>query len=278
MSARGALALLALLCLTVPAAGQPVSERRVRAAIDDAARGLGQAISGGSPLSAPSAATGGLGHFSIGASGTVTFMEIEDPTHEDGTVDFILPTGTLTAAIGIAGGGDLPGGAGGFGAVDILGKVGPVVAREEIEEGQPLYGLGARVGVLREGALFPSVSVTAYRSWVDDLGWGEPEADEVSFTGDVGAWSFRADVSKKLLLVTPYAGVGYDRTSIEADYRIPASASTGGEEVRGSIDVSSGHSKAYAGLELPLALLDVSVELGRYDGGTFAAVGLQLVN
>lgn len=257
---------------------QQVSERRVRAAIDDAARGLGQALAGGSPLSGPSPATGGLGHFAVGASGTLTFLEIEDPTREQGTIDFALPTGTVTAAIGITGGADLPGGAGGIGAVDLIGKVGPVIAREDLEETEPLYGVGARVGILREGAALPSLSVSAYRSWVDGLAWGDPDGEDVSFAGDVAAWSIRADVSKKVLLVTPYAGVGFDRTEISAEYRIPPSRSTGGEELAGTIDVSSLHHKAYAGLELALALLTASVEMGSYDGGTFAAVGVRLVN
>lgn len=260
------------------AEAQQVSERRVRAAIDDAARGLGQAVAGGSPLSGPSAATGGLGHFAVGASGTITFMEIEDPTREEGTVDFALPTGTVTAAIGITGGADLPGGAGGIGAIDLIGKAGPVVAREDIEETQLLYGVGARVGILREGAALPSLSVSAYRTWVDDLAWGDPEGEEVSFAGDVAAWSLRADVSKKLLLVTPYAGVGFDRTEIAADYRIPPSRASDGEEIAGSIDVSSTHHKAYAGLEMALALLTASVEVGTYDGGTFAAAGVRLAH
>lgn len=267
-----------LLALVTAADAQEVSERRVRAAIDDASRGLGQAVAGGSPLSGPAAATGGLGHFAIGASGTITFMEIEDPTREEGTVDFALPTGALTAAIGITGGTDLPGGVGGIGAIDILGKVGPMVAREDIEESATLIGLGARVGLLREGAVFPAISVTAYRSWVDDLAWGDPDGDEVSFAGDVAAWSVRADVSKKLLLVTPYAGVGLDRTEIAADYRIPPSRSTGGQEIAGSTDVSSTHHKAYAGVELALALLTASIEVGSYDGGTFAAVGVRVGN
>lgn len=274
----GAISALLVLLLPTLASAQTVSERRVRAAIDDAARGLGQAVAGGSPLSGPSPATGGLGHFAIGAAGTLTFMEIEDPTREQGTVDFALPTGALTAAVGITGGADLPGGAGGIGAIDVIGRLGTVVAREDLEDNEPLYALGARVGILREGAALPSLSVSAYRSWASDLAWGDPAGEDVSFAGDAESWSFRADASKKLLLVTPYAGVGVDRTKIEAAYRIPPSRSTGGEEIEGSVDASSAHHKAYVGVELALALLTASVEVGSYDGGTFAAVGVRLVN
>ncbi|HUP18761.1 MAG TPA: hypothetical protein VM778_02275, partial [Gemmatimonadota bacterium] len=170
MSPRAALVLLALLSVAAPARGQ-VSEERVRAAIEDATRGLGQAIAGGSPLAGPSPALGGPGHFSLGAGATVTLAEIEDPTRSEGTVDFALPTGAASAAIGLWDGADLGPGLGGFGALDLIGRAGVVVAREDIEENAPLYAVGLRLGILREGAAVPAVTVSAYRTWVDDLGW-----------------------------------------------------------------------------------------------------------
>lgn len=267
-----------LLLASASTAGAQVSERRVRDAIDDAARGLGQAIAGGSALTGPSVATGGLGHFAIGAAGSVTFVEIEDPRRSEGTIDFALPTGTVHGALGLWDGTDLAPGVGGFGALDLIGRFGPVVAREEIEESEVVLSLGARIGILREGAALPEVSVTAYRSRVDDLAWGDPAGDEVSFVGDVRSWSLRADVSKRLLVVTPYAGVGIDRTSIDAAYVIPAGRSTGGQEIRGSAETSSVHHKAYAGLELGLLLLDTSVEIGSYDGGVFGAIGVRIAH
>lgn len=272
MRILAAAALVLALASAAPAAAQ-VSEARVRAAIDDAARGLGQAVGGGSPLVGPSAATGGLGHFELGIGGTLTGLEIEDPTRSEGTVDFLLPTGTVHGAIGITGGGPR-----GFGAIDLIGRFGAVVAREDVEEGAPIVGLGVRVGILEEGALFPAVSVTAYGSRVDGLAWGDPDGDDVSFDADVSTLSLRADVSKSFLVATPYAGVGLDRASIDARYRIPPESSTGGSEIRGELDAASVHPKAYAGVRLGLLLLDAALEVGAYDGGTFGAVGVRLAH
>ncbi len=272
MSLRAALLLLAVAGIA-PARPLPaqVSEARVREAIDDASRGLGQALAGGSPLTGPAGTTGGLGHFQLGAAGSLTLIEIEDPRREEGTVDFVAPVGTIQGALGILGGGPF-----GFGAVDVIGRAGPVVAREGFQENRMLASFGARVGIVGETAALPALSATVSRSWVSDLAWGDPDGDEVSFAGDVAATSFRLDVSKGLLLVTPYAGVGVDRTSVEARYRIPPSVSTLGASVEGDADASSVHEKAYAGVDLALALVRMAVEVGVYDGGAFGAVGLRV--
>jgi len=267
---RLTLLVVTLVVSATPAFGQQVSEQRVRAAIDDAARGLGQAVAGGSPLTAPAGTTGGLGHFQLGIAGALTRMEIEDPRAEEGTVEFYLPVGTVQGAIGITGGGAL-----GFGAIDLVGRVGPVVAREEYEDTRTLIGIGARIGILGETAALPALSATVSRSWVDDLEWGDPAADEVSFGADVATLSARLDVSKSLLVVTPYAGVGIDRTAIDARYRIPPSHATGGSEIQGRFDTSSIHHKAYAGVELGFILLKATIEAGIYDGGAFAAAGVR---
>lgn len=261
--------LLVGLLLLPAAASAQVSEARVRAAIDDGARGLGQAVAGGSAVTGPAATTGGLGHFRAGVAATVTAVEIEDPQRSSGTVDFLLPVGTVHAALGLWNGVD------GTGAVDLVGRAGPVLTLDEVAESAPLYSLGARVGVVEEGLLWPAVSVTAFRSWVDELRYGE-DGDDIRFSGDVRSVSGRIDVSKRFLVATPYAGAGFDRTEIAADYTIPASRSTGDREIRGTIETSGTHHKLYAGVELALLLLSVVVEIGSYDGGAFGALGLRL--
>lgn len=253
------------------ARAQEVSELRVREAIDDGARSLGQAIAGGSPLTGPAGTTGGLARFRIGAAATFTDLEIEDPQRASGTVGFVLPAATVNAAVGIWGGG-----AGtGFGSLDLIGRAGPVLAREEIADNPLLLSLGARIGILREGALLPAVSATVSRTWVDDLAYGQ-EGDEVSFDGEVRALSVRADVSKSFLIATPYAGAGFDRTKVTAAYLIPDERSTGDGEIRGRTEASGTAARAYAGVELAFVLLAFSVEAGTAGGDTFAAVGARL--
>jgi hypothetical protein len=260
-----------LLTLALPLGAQEVSEQRVRAAIDDATRGLGQVVGGGSALTGPARATGGLGHFLLGASVSATRIEVEDPRRPEGEVDVVLPVGTIYGALGIT-----DGGLSGLGAIDLMGRTGPVVAREEFGDNRALYALGARIGLLREGALAPSVSAALSRTWIDQLEYGDLDGDEVSFEADVHVTSARLEVSKGFLLATPYAGVGVHRTGIEADYRIPAMRSTGDREIRGKIDSSEAHTVTYGGVEFALALVTASVEAGIYGGGAFGALGLHV--
>lgn len=272
-TAIAAAALAALGWSAATAAAQGVSEQRVRAAVGDATRGLGQAVAGGSPLTGPAGTTGGLGHFVVSAGASVTRVDIEDPQRPSGTVAFWLPTAALSAAVGILDGVDSGGPIGGLGAVDVLGRVGLVTARDEIEDSEKRYMLGARVGILRESAVAPALSVSLERSWTDEIAYGSP--DEVSFGGEVTVTSVRAEIAKGFLLVAPYAGVGIDRTRIEAAYAIPAELSTNGQEIHGSIDPSSSHQTLYGGIDLSLLVLTGSIEAGVYDGGGYAAVAIR---
>jgi opacity protein-like surface antigen len=263
----------ALVGSTMEAGAQQVSEQRVRSAVEDAARGLGQTVAGGSPMTAPAATTGGLGHFLAAAGVAVTRVEIEDPQQASGTADFLLPTAAVRLAIGITGGTGSGGAIEGLGSVDLLGRVGIAAARDQIEDASKLYGLGARVGILSETALSPAASVSLMRTWTEEIAFGEP--DEISFRGDVAVTSIRADLSKSFVLVSPYVGAGVDRTEIEASYTIREEFSTGGQDIRGSIDPSSTHQTVYAGIDLSLFLLAASVEAGIYDGGGFAAFAVR---
>lgn len=259
--------------LASAASAQEISEQRVRAAVEDAARGLGQSVAGGSPMTAPAATTGGLGHFlaSLGIGGTR--IDIEDPQRESGTVEFLLPTVGARFAVGLTSGLASEGPIGGAGSIDLLGRVGLVAARDEIEDASKLYGIGVRVALLGETPLTPAVSVALEQAWTEEIVYGEP--DEVSFRGDVAVTSLRADISKDLVLLSPYAGAGIDRTRIDASYVIPADLSTLETEIRGSIDPASTHHVFYVGTDLSLLLLTASIEGGVYDGGAFAVFAVR---
>src|SRR5687767_6186383 len=192
------LLLVWIVSLAGVAGAQEISERRVRAAVDDAARGLGQSVAGGSPMTAPAATTGGLGHFLASIGIGVTRIDIEDPQRESGTVEFLLPTAGARIAVGLTSGMASDGPIGGAGSIDLLGRVGILTARDEIEEASKLYGIGVRVALLGETPLTPAVSVALEQAWTEEVVYGEP--DEVSFRGDVAVTSLRADISKDLVL------------------------------------------------------------------------------
>ena len=252
---------------------QEVSEGRVREAVEDAARGLGQAVAGGSPMTGPAGTTGGLGHLLASLGVGVTRVEFEDPQRDSGSADFFLPTASARLAVGITDGIASTGAVPGFGAVDVLGRVGLLTARDEIEDAATTYGLGLRVGILGETALTPAISVALFHTWTEEIAYGEP--DEVSFEGDLAVTSLRADLSKGFVFLSPYIGVGIDRTGIDASYAIPAEHSTSGDDIEGSMDPSSTHQVFYAGVDLSLLVLTASIEGGIYDEGAFAALAVR---
>jgi len=268
--------LLAILLLVAPAGevlGQ-VTELRVRRAIEDGAGGLGQSVAGGSVLTGPANTTGGLGRFQLAVAVTGTGIEIENPARSTGELDFVLPTATATLALGITRGADVSTGLTGFGSVDLLARAGVLATREDIEETGRIYGLGARVGIVRDHLAVPAVSVTVLRTWSDDLVHGE--ADDVRYEADIGATSLRVDISKSFLLVTPYLGAGVDRTDIEASYTIPADRSTAGRPIEGAIDEEGSHGRVYGGVALNFLLLDVAVEAGSHESGAYGSVGARI--
>lgn len=251
-----------------------VSEQRVRRSIEDAARGLGQAVAGGSALPGPAGTTGGFGHVEVAIAASVTAVEIDDPARSEGELDFLLPTATATVAVGLARGWDVSPGIGGLGSIDLIGRAGVLVEREEIEEAGRIYAWGARIGILRETLALPAVSVSVIRAWTDDLVHGRQ--GDVTYEGQVRSTAVRADVSKRLVAVTPYVGVGFDRAEIEATYRIPAARSTADREIAGSVDETGTHGKVYGGVLVSLLLVDLGIEVGSHDGGAFASFGARI--
>ena len=203
----------------------------------------------------------------------MTRVEFEDPQRDSGSVDFFLPTAGARLAIGITDGIASTGPVPGLGAVDFLGRVGALTARDEIEDAATTYGLGLRVGILGETALTPAISVSLLRTWTEEIVYGDPV--EVSFRGDLTVTSLRADLSKSFVFLSPYVGIGFDRTGIDASYAIPAELSTSGDDIEGSMDPSSTHQAVYAGIDLSLLVLTASIEGGIYDEGAFAALAVR---
>ncbi len=264
MVVRAGLALALLLTGAAEISAQGVSEARVRDAIDDAVAGLGQALGGGSPLTGPASTTGGLGSLRSGIALGLVVAEIEDPRSPAGELDVRLPVGSVNAALGLTRG------------FDILGKAGVVAAGDDYEALAVELGLGARMGLIQGAPALPDISASLYRTWVDGLEYGDLEDDDVAFDADVVTWSARLDASKTFGVVTPHAGVGLDRTGVDARYRIPARRSTGGQEIEGAIDASGTHGKAYAGVELNLLVLRAAAEVGRAASGAFFGVAVRI--
>jgi hypothetical protein len=230
----------------------------VAQAVESAQPQVGIAVVGGN-VTPGSATSGGL-HLGVipglSVTGKVNFAMARFPNvvstsagpDHTGEKSIPVPTVQGTAAFGLLPGFDLAPGLGGFGAIDLLGSLTwlPIKASQLHGFGEntatTAYGIGGRVGLLKESFGTPGVSVSLMYHNLGKVSYGNVcettdaptgdagdgpqtqtgvclgDGDRGEFAFDLEDWSARAQVSKKLLLVGLAAGVGYDRWSSDTDY------------------------------------------------------------
>lgn len=183
--------------------------------------------------------------------------------------------------------------AGGLGAVDLLGSVSFVPKVDRIGLTEPIVntGIGARIGILKQGLVMPGISVSGmYRTLLGDVEFGDLAADDpAEFTADLSTYSFRAGISKGFVMIDLAAGVGYDiyRSDVAFDWELvcPAGECLPGQDVTLSSDVVQGELKTaawnvYGNVGMSVVILDIVGEVGYQkstdivDAEALAAAGL----
>ncbi len=190
----------------------------------------GIALSGGNPVPGASSTLGlrlrALPRLSVGGRVTGARMKIADLTDPNDPDEFssIARSLNVDVAVGIFGGFSLLPTVGGFGSIDLLGSYGKLsLSNDDGFRGDPTsWGLGIRLGILRESFTAPGVSVSAmYRKIGDfDHMLDNPAIadDEVALRLENNrALSVRATVGKRILMLGATAGIGYDKYSSDAE-------------------------------------------------------------
>ncbi len=247
------LPILSLLLLLAAAATLPAQDLSLEA---DQGTWLGATLTGGN-LSASSANTlGGWGHLSLGVEARAANPRLSSTS----------VTSTLyaaTARLGLFDGFRLAPWVHGLGSVDLFAKGGRLQVRDHAAETSAIWGLGARLGILRNSIITPAVSLSYSHYSLDELSLrrvilpiGQPE--RVEFCTN----ALRLDVSKNLFWITPIAGIGINRNRVESLDDGRAVLRT--EEV------------FYGGVEWNLLLLHLGAEVGRSGGDNFGSVVLRL--
>ena len=191
---------------------------------------VGLAAAGGSQL--PSTAStlgrrfGGTPRFSWSLRGTLAHSDLPDvggsgaaPWEGEGSPAFGVQ-GSL--ALGVFDGFSLLPTVGGLFSLDVLGAAGLLLLPDDqgFQDDPRFFGLGVRVGILRESFTTPGVTVEATRRWVGDLALGDFSAgDRMEADLDPTVTSVRALAGKDLLSLGILAGVGWDRYSSEGELR-----------------------------------------------------------
>jgi len=178
--------------------------------------------------------------------------------------EVLAPSLHLLGAIGILNGFSPVPTVGGVLSLDATLSVDKVFASgsQGFWDGPLAWGVGARVGLLRESFTLPGVSVSASRRWVGSTGLGDVEGGDVGEAAyDWEVSSLRGVVGKDLLGVGLLAGVGWDRLSGSGTIRAHLPGD-GTEGTGSSSDLVSKRFVAFAGGSMTFVILQVSVEAG----------------
>lgn len=190
---------------------------------------LGLLTSGGTPVLGTPGTLGGLGRFNVVARVNATEVVLPDLNYDGSTTTvaagdkLFFPSPLIEGAAGIYGGTQS-----GLFAIDLLGSA-QLLPTTQVENltvdstarhiGSVALGLGfgARVGLVRESATSPGVSVSVMRRHVPQLRYGTGAGTTTySFAMDLAATNLRATMSKHVSVLQLVAGLGWDHYSGDA--------------------------------------------------------------
>jgi hypothetical protein len=215
---------------------------------------------------------------------------IADPNRELG-----LPAPAIsgTMAVALLPGLDMSPGASGVGSVDLLGSATwlPFSAFDTEGFAQPgnpdfAYGVGAKVGLLRESFTLPGASVSVMYRRLGRIRFGDtcPGAeaptgpfgvcagagDAGDFGFDLTNWSVRGAVTKRVVGVGLTAGGGYDRYSSELEFgfrfRDPIAPSVDRVARVSGIDLTGGRWSGFANASYNFLIATLAIEAGWAQG------------
>jgi hypothetical protein len=187
---------------------------------------------------------------------------------------------------------------GGIGAIDVLGSATWLPFKafdlEGFGEEAPdlAWGVGARVGLLRESFVMPGISASLMYRRLGQVSFGNvcpspaPGAtvrerpdytfehgacsgagDSGEFDFDLSSWSTRLAVSKRLLGFGLTAGLGHDRHASGLGYGVEVPGLLGRNFVRVSgLDLTSGRTNAFVNASFTVLLATLGLELGWMQG------------
>jgi hypothetical protein len=190
---------------------------------------LGLLTSGGAPVLGTPSNLGGFGRFNVVARVNATDVVLPDLNYDGSTTtvaagdQLFFPSPLIEGAAGVYGGTSS-----GLFAIDLLGSA-QLLPTTQIDNltvdstarriGSVALGLGfgVRVGLVRESATAPGVSISVMRRNIPQLRYGTGTGTTTySFATDLKATNLRAMVSKHLSVLQLAAGLGWDRYTGDA--------------------------------------------------------------
>lgn len=213
---------------------------------------------GGEPLP-------GLPNFTVGTGVAAFKVDYKDiNTGESKSTYF--PTVFATARLGLFGGFSLPA-VSGIGSLAIGARLGAITAGPE--NSVTVTGGELRVGLLNDSITTPGVSVSFTYNQVSDIKFGK-DSDDAQATIKAHNMGVKAVVQKELLIFTPYVGVGQEKFTTEATYRIDSLG------LNKSWDTDTTETRLLAGIEVsPLPFFRLGLEYNSVGGDSAYALSLR---
>ncbi len=251
----------------------------VAAAVELAQPEIGFVLAGGNPVLGTASPIGTkfrwLPRMFIGGRLSFVWAQIPDildypdspSTTPVGVVDFSVTMPQLDLSVGIFDGLMLSTTLGGFASVELLGSLGPVIlpAGAGFQNDATGWGLGARIGVLRESFTAPGISISGMYKSAGRIRYGSVTGgDDAQFSMDLDVTSFRAGVSKSFVAIGLALTAGYDHYSSNVAFGV---ADPTGELVpvateSAPIDVSSGRWSLFADVSYIVLFFNIVAEFG----------------
>ncbi|MBX6331981.1 MAG: hypothetical protein IRY91_09045 [Gemmatimonadaceae bacterium] len=244
---------------------------------------LGTLIAGGNATLGQGGTLGGLGHFAVDVRANVMRANVPDvaaagvvvgPAEQSAytTSEKWAAVPTADVAIGIFKG--IPLGITSVGGIDALVNVSylPEFTSNDVKvsvpDGSLKFGFGARVGLLKETALVPGVSVSYLRR---DLPITNIDASISSTRSvsvhdlDLYTTAWRLTASKSFLFLGLAAGIGQDKYEADADVTYDVDGNQPSQPLH--FETAPKRTNMFVSASLNLMLLKIVGEVGRVTGG-----------
>ncbi len=271
---------------------------------------LGLALAGGNPVLGTASPIGKrfrtLPRINLGGQLNFVWSKVPDileyPDDTAAPLDtrgFAVPMPQLNLSVGVFSGFEMTTSLGGLLSVEVLGSLSTLIlpGGKGFENDATGFGLGARVGVLRESFTAPGISFSGSYRWLGRIQFGDvDDGDDAEFGMDVSVFSFRAGVSKSFVALGLAFTLGYDAYDSDVDIAVRDPAGTPAPVIVSVIpsgdraDLDSGRWSAFVDASYIVLFLNFVGELGWQEertittsrgwelqaGNFFGAIGVRL--
>jgi len=247
-------------------------------AVQAAQGALGLAASGGTDLPGSASTLGwrmkGSPRIALSIRGSLTRASApalkSSGTSPHGETTLTLPSIHISGTVGLFDGLSLGPTLGGFGSIDLTVSTQWIAPPKDrgFQENLTGWGIGTRIGILRESFTLPGISLSAFHRSLGSVDlWEVGEGDPAAAGFDLRVSSLRAVAGKDIWGLGFFGGAGWDRYTGDASLVVTDPEGLGPNST-GAGELRSNRHLFFLGGSMTFLTLQVSTEVGWADGFT----------